>query len=79
MVLFSVRDAAGTARTPVFSSMTRVAAFLEAAQELGYSPRLDYVFPTSADRLAADLAEYAPVLDPEAAEFFAGEPPIRPA
>jgi hypothetical protein len=79
MVLFSIGDRAGSRRTPVFTSMSRVAAFLEAAQALGFHPRLDYVFPTSAERLALDLNEYTPVLDPEAADFFAGVPPILPA
>lgn len=70
MALFNTRDASGSPRTPVFSSMAKAVAFLSRGQDLGQPVPLEYIFPASGSRFAADFPDYAPVLDPPAEQFF---------
>ena len=77
MVLFSLDEPDGRKRTPVFSSMRQAAAFLAEAQELGVRVPLDYIFRATSRAFGPDFPDYAPILDPSAADFFSA-PPAEP-
>jgi hypothetical protein len=79
MALYSVPGPDGRPITPAFSRITKVAEFLQGAQDLGRSVPLDYVFPADGPGFQAEFPGYTIVVDPAAAEFFGGGAPGSPA
>jgi hypothetical protein len=77
MRLYAVAGPGERPRAPVFSSIVKAAQFLEGAQAAGVKIAFDYVFPTTAEQLRGEFAEYEPVLDPDAATLT-GFPSGRP-
>jgi hypothetical protein len=79
MNVYSVPGRDGRPVTPAFSRMTKVAEFLQGAQDLGRSVPLDYVFPADGPRFQAEFPAFTIVLDPAAADFFGAGAESGPA
>jgi hypothetical protein len=74
MPLLNRHTSNGIRIAPVFSSMLRATTFLSMGQEMGYTVKLDYIFPVDGSRFADDFPEYRAALDPNPASFFVDEP-----
>ena len=74
MTLLSLATPGGVRLTPVFSSMQLATSFLSQGQELGYTVRLDYIFPVDGAHFVEDFPDYGPRLDLSPEAFFLGEP-----
>jgi hypothetical protein len=70
MPLLARMDAAGTRRSPAFSSMLLATTFLSRAQQRGHFVKLDYIFPADGRRLSEDFVNHDFQLDPSPEAFF---------